>query len=38
MSTLALVTMVAAWCVIGFFTIRFFSKVLKKPLEKGLTK
>lgn len=35
MSTLGLVTMIVAWCVIGFFTIRFFMKVLKKPLGNG---
>ena len=31
MSTSGMVTMIAAWAVIAFFTIRFFAKVLKKP-------
>lgn len=34
MTTSALVTMIASWTVISFFTIRFFLKVLKTPQEK----
>jgi len=34
MSTSALITMITAWAVISFFTIRFFLKVLKTPQEK----
>jgi hypothetical protein len=34
MTTSALVTMISAWTVIAFFTIRFFLKVLKTPQEK----
>lgn len=34
MTTSALVTMIGAWLVIGFFAIRFFLKVLKTPQEK----
>lgn len=31
MTTIALVTMLSAWTVIAFFTIRFFLKVLRTP-------
>ncbi len=34
MSTSALVTMLFAWTVIAFFTIRFFLKVLNTKQEK----
>jgi hypothetical protein len=34
MSTIAIVTMLSAWLVIGTFTIRFFIKVLATPQEK----
>ena len=34
MSTSALVTMITAWTVIAFFTVRFFLKVVKTPQEK----
>lgn len=34
MSSSALVTMITAWTVIAFFTVRFFLKVVKTPQEK----
>jgi hypothetical protein len=34
MTTSALVTMLASWIIIAFFTIRFFIKVLQTPQEK----
>ncbi len=34
MTTSALVTMISAWTVISFYTIRFFLRVLKTPQEK----
>ncbi len=34
MSTLGLITMVVTWTIIGFFTIRFFVKVLNTPQRK----
>jgi len=34
MSTLGLITMLSAWTIIGFFTIRFFVKVLNTPQRK----
>jgi hypothetical protein len=34
MTTTALITMIAAWSVIAYFTIRFFIKVLRIPQEK----
>lgn len=33
MSTSALFMMITAWGVIGFFTIRFFLKVLRNPVK-----
>jgi len=35
MTTSALVTLLLAWSIVAFFTIRFFAKVLKKPQNKG---
>ncbi len=34
MSASALVTMIGAWTVIAFYTIKFFMKVLSIPQEK----
>lgn len=34
MSSSALITMITAWTVIAFFTVRFFLKVVKTPQEK----
>ncbi len=34
MSTPGLITMLAAWTIIGFITIRFFIKVLTAPQRK----
>ena len=34
MTTAALITLLFAWIIIGFYTIRFFLKVLKTPQEK----
>jgi hypothetical protein len=35
MTTSALVTLLLAWSIVAFFTIRFFVKVLKKPQNKS---
>lgn len=34
MTTAALVTMLLAWIIITFFTVRFFRRVLLTPQEK----
>jgi hypothetical protein len=34
MTTAALVTMISAWTVIAFYTVKFFLKVVKTPQEK----
>jgi len=33
-STGALITLIAAWSIVGSFTVRFFLKVLKNPHMK----
>ena len=38
MTATALVTMLLAWAIIAFFTIRFFLKVLKTPQRMDDTK
>jgi hypothetical protein len=34
MTASALVTMIGAWTVIAYYTVKFFLKVLKTPQEK----
>ncbi len=34
MSTISIITMITAWTVIIFFTIKFFIKVLSTPQRK----
>jgi hypothetical protein len=34
MTTAALITMLLAWTIITFFTVRFFRRVLMTPQEK----
>lgn len=34
MTLAALATLIIAWSIIGFFTVRFFIKVLRTPQEK----
>lgn len=35
MTTSALITLLATWSVVSFYTVRFFLKVLKTPQEKN---